>query len=140
HVVHRVEQGEPRDPVRDETLVDEPHEVGMCHLPRDEAETGDELQRRVRHGRMGTPDPLPWILAMVADGYAHVGTAGEVDRAQTDAVEYRCYLQDLPGREPRRAPQTLVAVADRHVHQLNGCHDEASKRTRMRTASCSAVS
>src|SRR6185369_14756915 len=41
HLVHRVEQGEPRDPVRDETLVDELHEVWMCHLPRDESETGD---------------------------------------------------------------------------------------------------
>jgi hypothetical protein len=63
---------------------------------------------------------------MVTDGYAHVGAAGEVDRAQTDPVKDGCYLQNLPGREPRRAPQTLVAVPDRHVHQLNGRHDGQS--------------
>src|SRR6185369_6853412 len=97
--------GEPRDPVRDETLVDEPHEVGMGQLPRDEPETGDELKGRVRHCRMGPADPLPWILAMVTDGDAHVSAAGEVDRAQADPVQYRSDLQNLPGRELRRAPQ-----------------------------------
>src|SRR5262249_21192294 len=122
-LVHRVEQGEPRYPVRHQTLVDEPHEVRMCHLPRDEPETGNELQRCVRHERMGPPDSFPWILAMVTDSYAHVGTAGEVARAQPVRVEYRCDLQALPGREPRRAPQTLVAVPDRHIHQLNGRYD-----------------
>src|SRR3954464_14075404 len=62
-------------------------------------------------GIASAADALPGVLAMPADGSAHVRARDEVERAEPGAVKVWRDVEDHPRRHPCGAPQALVAVA-----------------------------
>jgi len=74
HVVHRVQDDDPVDPVGRQPVVDQLHGLRVRVLPRDETEPrSDELELCGRHLGSGEPDPLPRILPVDAHSDTHGG-------------------------------------------------------------------
>ena len=90
-------------------------------LPRYEAcAGGEEREHRFRHCRRNEPQPLPRILAVVANRDSEMRARCEVERVKANPVDDRRDGKDVARRKTGSSPKALIAVADGRVDEFDG--------------------
>ena len=122
--VHRVQHNKSRDPVGDQTVVNNLHEIRVLALPGDEAKSrADKLQA-------ACSGMAACVMRMRSQGFSLcVRTATpmcvlEVKSSARNPTRSmnRCNRKNLRRSKTHRTPQTLVAVANRDVEKLDIRH------------------